>query len=77
MSNGVVDELEKFGKYVKQQAKSNLSKRKKKDTSALYNGIEYKGNYQGCRSCNKVIKYCTKEDNYLSNFDVETRLKAR
>jgi hypothetical protein len=42
MSIGVVDELEKFGKYVKQQAKSNLSKRKKKDTSALYDGIEYK-----------------------------------
>jgi len=37
----VVDELEKFGKYVQQQAKSNLSKKKKKDTSKLYNGINY------------------------------------
>lgn len=38
----VVDELNKFGKYVQQQAKSNLSKKKKKDTSKLYNGINYK-----------------------------------
>ena len=38
----VANELDKFGKYVKQQAKSNLSKRKKKDTGALYDGISYK-----------------------------------
>lgn len=38
----VVDELNKFGKYVVQQSKSNLSKKKKKDTSALYNGVSYK-----------------------------------
>jgi hypothetical protein len=37
----VVDELEKFGKYVVQQSKSNLSKKKKKDTSNLYNGIKF------------------------------------
>jgi len=37
----VADELNKFGKYVVQQSKSNLSKKKKKDTSALYNGIKY------------------------------------
>lgn len=38
----VVDELNKFGKYVVQQSKSNLSKKKKKDTSALYSGIKFK-----------------------------------
>lgn len=38
----VANELDKFGKYVKQQAKSNLSKRKKKDTGKLYDGISYK-----------------------------------
>lgn len=37
----VVDELEKFGKYVVQQSKSNLSKKKKKDTSNLYNGVKF------------------------------------
>jgi hypothetical protein len=40
----VVSELDKFGKYVKQQAKSNLSKKKRKDTSKLYEGISYKVN---------------------------------
>jgi len=38
----VVNELDKFGKYVVQQSKSNISKRKKKDTSNLYNGVSYK-----------------------------------
>lgn len=37
----VVKELEQFGKYVKQQAKSNLTKKGKKDTSALYSGIDF------------------------------------
>lgn len=30
----------------------------------------YHGNYQGCRSPKKVMKYCTKDGNYISNFDV-------
>jgi len=41
----VKDELVKFGNYVKQQAKSNLTKNKpyrKRDTDKLYNGIKYK-----------------------------------
>ena len=37
----VVNELEKFGKYLVQQSKSNLSKKKKKDTSNLYNGVKF------------------------------------
>lgn len=38
----VVEELDKFGRYVKQQAKSNLTKRRKKDTGGLYDGVGYK-----------------------------------
>lgn len=34
------------------------------------------GNYQGARSCNAVIKYCAKGDNYLSNIDIKAKLKA-
>nr|QKI29016.1 Rep [Kummerowia striata CRESS virus] len=30
----------------------------------------FHGNYQGCRSAKNVIKYCTKEEDYLSNIDV-------
>lgn len=30
----------------------------------------YHGNYQGCRSSKNVLKYCTKDDNFISNFDV-------
>ena len=37
----VANELNKFGKYVKQQAKSNLTKKGKKDKGDLYNGISY------------------------------------
>lgn len=35
------------------------------------------GNYQGCRSAANVLKYCTKKDNYVANFDLEEVLKAR
>lgn len=28
------------------------------------------GNYQGCRSSKGVLKYCTKEDDFISNLDV-------
>ena len=37
----VEDELNKFGKYLKQQSRSNLSKAKKKHTGALYNSMSY------------------------------------
>lgn len=40
-------------------------------------GRIYHGNYQGCRSSKNVIKYCTKEDNYVSNFDVAPLLAKR
>jgi len=33
--------LDRFGRYVKQQAKSNLTKTKHKDTSSLYDSISY------------------------------------
>lgn len=35
------------------------------------------GNYQAVRSCINVIKYCTKEDDYISNFDVEAYKKKK
>lgn len=38
----IVEELDKYGKFTVQQARSNLSKLKKNDTSNLYKGISYK-----------------------------------
>ncbi|UYD39135.1 MAG: replication associated protein [Wigfec virus K19_654] len=35
----------------------------------------FHGNYQGCRSAKNVIKYCTKEEDFLSNIDVSAILK--
>ena len=40
MSN-IEDSLNKFGKYIVQQSRSNLTREKHKDTSALYNSINY------------------------------------
>jgi len=37
----------------------------------------YHGNYQGCRSAKNVLRYVTKEDNYLSNIDVAVALSKR
>jgi hypothetical protein len=31
---------------------------------------EVHGNYQGCRSAKNVVKYCSKAEDYLANFDV-------
>lgn len=31
---------------------------------------EFHGNYQGCRSAKNVVKYCTKAEDYLANFDI-------
>jgi len=37
----VAEALDRFGRYVKQQSKSNLTREGHKDTSALYNSIQY------------------------------------
>lgn len=34
----------------------------------------YHGNYQGCRSEKNVVKYCSKNEDYISNFDLNERL---
>lgn len=36
--------LDNFGSYIVQQSKTNLSKKKKKDTGELYNSISYELN---------------------------------
>jgi len=40
-------------------------------------GRVYHGNYQGCRSAKNVIKYCSKDEDYVSNFDVAPLLAKR
>lgn len=37
----------------------------------------YHGNYQGCRSAKNVIRYCTKDEDYLSNIDVSSILQKQ
>jgi len=37
----VAEALDRFGRYVKQQSKSNLTREGHKDTSLLYNSIQY------------------------------------
>lgn len=63
----VIEELEKFGKYVKQQAKSNLTKKKHKDTSTLYNGIQYK--VEETRSGARLIFSFGSADDYWNFVD--------
>lgn len=40
----------------------------------IYDMFNRHGNYQGCRSPKNVLKYCTKDSDYLANFDVNTML---
>lgn len=39
--------------------------------------LGFHGNYQSCRSAKNVLKYCTKKDDYMATFDVESVLKGR
>ena len=43
----------------------------------LFDGETYHGNYQACRSFKNVVKYCTKEEDYLSNLDVGELIKGK
>lgn len=35
------------------------------------------GNYQGCRSVKNVLKYCTKKEDFIANFDVGTATETK
>lgn len=37
----------------------------------------YHGNYQGCRSSINVARYCTKKEDYISNYDVAEETEKR
>ncbi|QDJ95251.1 replication-associated protein [Capybara virus 22_cap1_591] len=54
--------------YLKLEEKGNWKTTTFADLT--YENITYHGNYQGCRSTKNVIKYCTKDENYISNLDV-------
>lgn len=41
------------------------------------NGFTYHGNYQGCRSPRNVLKYCTKEEDFVSDLDVALLLNRK
>lgn len=47
-----------------------------KDPTAL-DLLGYHGNYQGCRSAKNVLKYCTKEEDYIASFDVAEALGTK
>lgn len=42
----------------------------------LWKNTWYHGNYQGCRSTKNVQKYCTKAEDYISNFDVGAKIQS-
>lgn len=37
---------------------------------------KWHGNYQGCRSSKNVLKYCTKKEDYIANFDVGVKTES-
>lgn len=39
--------------------------------------LSFHGNYQGCRSNRDVLKYCSKKEDWIANFDVEAEKMAR
>lgn len=43
----------------------------------IFDFLDYHGNYQPCRSCKNVIKYCKKDGNYICNFDIDLYLQKK
>jgi len=41
------------------------------DAPDTFSVLDVSGNYQPCRSCKDVIKYCSKDESYIFNFDVK------
>lgn len=48
-----------------------------KSAPLVFNVLSKSGNYQPCRSCKNVIKYCTKGANFVSNFDTAKYLAKK
>lgn len=48
-----------------------------KDAPQFFSVGEKSGNYQPCRSCKSVIQYCSKDGDYISNFDIESYLSKK
>lgn len=42
-----------------------------------HEGNVFHGNYQGCRSSKNVVRYCSKEEDFVANFDVGQVASAR
>lgn len=50
---------------------------KKTDAPTVFNVLDKSGNYQPARSCKNVIKYCSKDGNYIANFDLDNYLNKK
>lgn len=48
-----------------------------KDAPISFDFDGFHGNYQPARSCKSVVKYCTKGDDYISNFDIQQYLAKK
>lgn len=44
---------------------------------SFYDIDGHHGNYQGCRSVNRVLEYCTKESDVVASFDWKKKLEAK
>ena len=44
---------------------------------ACFDVGDYHGNYQSARSPKAVVKYCTKEDDYITNIDIKSYLSKK
>jgi len=48
-----------------------------KDAPSVFSVLEKSGNYQPCRSCKNVIKYCNKGSDFEASFDIDQYLKKK
>lgn len=48
-----------------------------KDAPDTFNVLDKRGDYQPTRSCKAVVKYCSKKDDYICNFDLDSYLSKK
>lgn len=52
-------------------------KKKKRFKADMFDLEEYHGHYEPAKSFKAVVKYCTKEGNYIASIDIESALKKK
>lgn len=74
----IAEETHKDGaKHLHAYVKFKHSGIRLSDAPSYFTVSDKSGNYQPCRSCKDVIRYCSKEGNYICSFDLNSYMNGK